>query len=339
MATAKKLPSGTWRVRVYTHTSADGKKHYKSFTADTKRKAESQATHYLETYGNKSSTDMTVGEAIDAYIALREPVLSPSTVPMYRSIRKHKLQGIMDVNIDDLTNEAVQKEINAEYRSGSSPKTCRNIHGLLSAALGEYRPDFVLRTKLPEKVKANLYIPTDEDVKILMKAVKDTDMELPILLAAFGPMRRGEICALNTSNISGRIVHVCENMVRNIDLEWVIKAPKSYAGDRFIEFPDFVAKKWRGKKGRVVQLNPAMVTGRFTKLLQACNLPHFRFHDLRHYSASIQHAMGIPDAYIMQRAGWSSDGVLKTVYRHALDDKQREMAKLANDYFTRMTQV
>ena len=60
------------------------------------------------------------------------------------------------------------------------------------------------------------------------------------------------------------------------------------------------------------------------------------FHDLRHYCASIQHAMGIPDAYIMQRGGWGSDAVLKNVYRHALSDKEDEMYHKANDYFSSM---
>ena len=41
----------------------------------------------------------------------------------------------------------------------------------------------------------------------------------------------------------------------------------------------------------------------------------FRFHDFRHYSASIMHAIGIPDQYIMARGGWKTDTVLKAVYR------------------------
>lgn len=67
--------------------------------------------------------------------------------------------------------------------------------------------------------------------------------------------------------------------------------------------------------------------------VQHAGLPHFRFHDLRHYSASIQHALGIPDAYIMQRGGWKNDGVLKQVYRHTLEEKTAEMNRKVNGYF------
>ena len=40
MATAKKLPSGKWRALLYDYTDAQGKRHYESFTADTKKEAE-----------------------------------------------------------------------------------------------------------------------------------------------------------------------------------------------------------------------------------------------------------------------------------------------------------
>lgn len=61
---------------------------------------------------------------------------------------------------------------------------------------------------------------------------------------------------------------------------------------------------------------------------------HFRFHNLRHYSASIQHTLGSPDAYIMQRVGWGNDAVLNNVYRHALEDQEKEVNSKINDYFS-----
>ncbi|MCB7523198.1 tyrosine-type recombinase/integrase [[Clostridium] hylemonae] len=59
-------------------------------------------------------------------------------------------------------------------------------------------------------------------------------------------------------------------------------------------------------------------------MFKQAGLNHFRFHDLRHYSASIQHALGIPDAYIMERGGWETDGTLKSIYRHTLKDKKKK---------------
>ena len=46
MATAKRLPSGSYRVQVYSHTDSTGRRHYESFTAPTKREAEMLAAEW-----------------------------------------------------------------------------------------------------------------------------------------------------------------------------------------------------------------------------------------------------------------------------------------------------
>ena len=46
MAKAKKLKSGNWRVLVYEYTDEQKKRHYKSFTAPTKKEAEYMAADY-----------------------------------------------------------------------------------------------------------------------------------------------------------------------------------------------------------------------------------------------------------------------------------------------------
>ena len=333
MATAKKLPSGSWRVRIFDYTDASGKKHYKSFTAGTKREAEAAATQYAlqdKTY----HTDMTFGEAVDAYINHRKHLLSPNTVKDYRCTRKYHVPELMNISVSRLTAEQIQKAINQEALK-LSPKTVRNINALITAVLNVYRPGFRPNITLPQRERIDYTIPVDEDVTRLLEAVHGTEMELAVMLAAFGPMRRGEICALRTENIVGNVVHVCENMIAD-GAEWIIRHPKSYAGDRFIDYPDFVAKLWEGKTGRIVPLTPTALSRRFERIQRRLGIK-FRFHDLRHYSASIQHAMGIPDAYIMQRGGWASDGVLKQVYRHALEDQTRKMNEKVNGYFESMT--
>lgn len=345
MATAKKLPSGSWRCQVYSHTEEipqkDGsikkKRIYRSFTCSTpgpagKRKCEQMAASWAADKETASRCSITFGTALDEYIRSRENVLSPRTIMDYKCTRKNYVSSLMAIPIDRITQEDVQRAINLEAVH-LSPKTIRNVHGLISAVLGVYRPEFALNTSLPKKKKVELYIPSDQDVRKLIGAVEGTDMELPVLLAAFGPMRRGEICALHAEDVNGSWVHVHRNMVCTEDGDWVEKSPKSYAGDRHIKFPDFVTDKLEGHSGRIVSLTPDQITNKFRYVLREAGLPHFRFHDLRHYSASVQHAIGIPDAYIMQRGGWGSDGVLKAVYRHAMEDREAKMDRIANEHF------
>lgn len=338
MAKAKKLPSGSWRCLVYDYTDVAGKRHYQSFTSDDsgsagKREAEYAAAQFaLTRTSHAASHEMTFGQALDKYIENRKSVLSPRTIMDYKRIRKNDLQALMDIKISRITQEFVQEVINLDAKN-HSPKTVRNNHGLISAVLKLYRPNFALNTALPKKVRPDLYVPSDAEIKRLMEYVSGTEMELPVLLAAFGPMRRGEICALDTKNINGNTVHVCQNMVLTPEHSWTIRQPKSYAGDRYIAYPSFVAEKWAGMSGRITELTPNNITDKFRYVLIGAGLKHFRFHDLRHYSASIQHALGIPDAYIMQRGGWGNDGVLKAVYRHTMSDRAEQMTNIANAHF------
>ena len=151
MPRAQKLPSGSWRVRVYDGKDQNGKDRYRSFTASTKKQAEFLAAEYA---AKKKYTveSMTVGEAIDRYIASKDEVLSPTTLNEYRKMRKNYLQSLMQIRIDRLTREQVQIAVNNEAKTHSA-KTVINAHGLLSASLSMHNPDFVLKTTLPRKVK------------------------------------------------------------------------------------------------------------------------------------------------------------------------------------------
>lgn len=334
MATAKKLPSGSWRALAYDYTDASGKRHYQSFTAPTRKEAEFLAAKFILEKKEHNGPDISFGDALNSYISQREPVLSPSTIREYRRSVKN-FDDLKDVLISRITQEIVQTHIN-HFSKNHSAKSVRDNHALITAVLRTYRPDFALNTVLPQKRRPDLYIPTDGDIKKVMVAASGTEMELPILLAAFGPMRRGEICALRYEDIQGNRVHICRNMVMDGKGQYVIKQPKSYAGNRFIDYPDFIGKKLGVKTGNVTELNPNMITQRFNHVLIRAGVPHFRFHDLRHYGASILHALGMPDAYIMERGGWGSDGTLKNVYRHALEDQKKILNDKANKYFDSM---
>lgn len=333
---AKKLPSGRWRCQIYLGKDENGKVIRESVTADTRKAAEFAANLRLNEYQGINDR-LTVKDAVKSYIRLKESVLSPSTIRSYESLANNHFQVIGKMDLTRLTSADIQREINHISASGVSAKTVKNINGLLTATLKTYRPGFAASVRLPERKIKEPNIPTDRDVKQLLSALHGHYLELAVMLAAFGPMRRGEICALRTENIDGRVVHVCENMVQNSDNEWVVKSPKTAAGNRFIEYPDFVAELWKGKKGRIFDVTPNKLTKDFRAFLIDNGLPVFRFHDLRHYSASIQHALGVPDAYIIQRGGWQTDATLKAVYRHALKDKQREMTEKVNAYFSGMT--
>lgn len=337
MATPKKLPSGQWRTQVYDYTDEGGKRHYRSFTASTKKMSALMAAEFAAHRQRLANGDLTIGEAIDHYIDSKQNVLSPSTVRGYVGIRKNNLASIENMSVRRITTQDVQIWVN-QLSKKLSPKSVANAYGLLVSAITFHDPDHRIRATLPKKKKADLYCPSDEDIKRLITHVAGRELEIAIYLAAFGPMRRGEICALTSDDIHGNVVRVNKSMVLDSDGHWVIKQPKTYSSYRDIIFPDFVIEKLSGINGRIIKATPSQLTNRFSRAIKYSKSPVFRFHDLRHYSASIMHAIGVPDQYIMQRGGWSTDGVMKAVYRNTIDNVTERVNVDINNYFNGMMQ-
>lgn len=344
MAKAKKLPSGSWRVNQYVGKDADGKRVYKSFTADSKKEAEFMAAEYV--MHNKSTwsvEEMTLGEALDRYIDSKSNILSPSTIRSYKSIRENRLKAIIDTPLTKLTREMVQKAINTEALT-HTPKTVKNIHGLLSATLREYYPDLNLTTTLPARIRNDIYIPTADEVNIIIKETADNaDLHLAILLASCLGLRRSEICALTWDDIDFRssTISITKALVMDSDRNWVTKPPKSYSGNRKIPIPDVVKvelQKYKRPSGKLINSAPNNISDNFCRLLKRLEIPHFRFHDLRHYNASVMLALNIPDKYAMEIMGHATNNMLKTVYQHTMEDKQREVAQNINMYFNQSMQ-
>ena len=329
------LPSGNIRIQVYDYTDVDGKKHYKSFTAPTRQEAKYLAAQWKAGKADKKPSRITLYEAVSRYIEAKEGVLSPSTIKEYLGMQKRHMKDVGRIWLDELNTTDVQIWISNKSKN-LSPKSVRNLYGLLSAAIEMFAPDLHIKVSLPEKKRLELYCPSDDDVKTLLRQVAGTDLEIAILLAAFGPLRRGEICALDASDISGNKVSVTKSMVMGSDHQWHIKQPKTYGSYRTIEFPDFVIDKLKGKTGRIINRSPDAITRSFERAIKRTSLPHFRFHDLRHYAASIMHAIGVPDQYILQRGGWSSDNVMKTVYRNTIDIETVRQNKKINEHFDKI---
>ena len=88
MAKAKKLPSGSYRCQVYDYTDGQGKRHYKSFTAATKKEAEYAAAEFaLDKKEKPSLPEYTLKMAIENYCNLKSNVLSPATIREYRRMK------------------------------------------------------------------------------------------------------------------------------------------------------------------------------------------------------------------------------------------------------------
>jgi integrase len=219
-------------------------------------------------------------------------------------------------NIFDIEQFHVQKMIN-EYSENHSPKSTRNLHGLVASVLKLARPEIVLRTTLPENKPQDVYIPTDEEVKAILKEVKGTKYEVPLYLAVFG-MRRSEICALAIDDLDGNMLSINKAKVQGPGEEWIIKeTPKTAESNRKVYITDYV-RDLILKQGYIYNGHPEHIKTKLENTEKALGIHHFSLHKMRHYFASMTHEMGLSDADIMAMGGWKTDNIMKTVYRHAI---------------------
>lgn len=338
MATAKKLPSGAWRVNAYVGRDENGKQIRKSFTAPTKREAELMAAQYLtKKHHDDAPENMTLGQAIDKYIESKSNILSPSTISGYRSVWRNLDEAFKALPICALDNKTVQIAIN-EYSMNHSPKTVRNALGLIEVALSVYQPDLRLRISTPQRVKPDLYIPSTAEVEKLLNHVHGTSYEIPVILAALMGLRRSEIVALRWEDIdfNKRTMRIHRAIVWGADKQWHEKTTKTTSSTRVLSMPqpviDCLSRSERTGSS-VCQLTAATISANFPEKVVSAGIQPFNFHCLRHYYASVLLSLNIPNKYAQQRMGHATDNMLKSVYQHLMEEKKTETDAAIDEYF------
>lgn len=332
MATAKKLPSGNYRVRVYDKKT----KKYKSFTAPSKKRAELMANEYLNGL-KRSKNDLTVKQAVENYIFSKDKTLSVSTIRGYEIIKNNAIEGIKDIKLCDIDEIVLQKWAN-KNADDYSAKSIRNQYGLITASLKQNKINLDFDSiLLKPKQKKEMLIPTIEEMKKIIKITKGTNIEVAVLLALLLGLRRSEICALKWSDYDGEKINIHSAAVPDKDNKTIIKnTNKSYAGTRKLTVPDVLKSSLDSQEkcsDFIVTMTPNGIYVRFQSLCEQNGLPKFTLHSLRHANASLMLLQGVPDKYAMERLGQATNNMLKNVYQHTFKNEQEKIADNLNNKF------
>lgn len=323
---AKKLPSGNWRVQIM----IDGKRV--SVTAPTEDEAVYEAIMLKTGKKEAKNTSPTIGKCIDDYIASKRNILSPTTVDGYERCKKNNLAELCNIHISDITQLDIQKHIN-KLALTKSPKTISNAHGLLIAVLNVCRPEFQVKTTLPKQQKKIKHLP---DVRQVFKAIKGSEIELPCLLAMWCSLRMSEVRGVKKSDIKGDCLtvhstivtvngkHIEKNTTKTIESTRELRLPK-YILDLISALPQ--------DQEYITILTGQTISKRLSKLLANNGIEGLSFHGLRHMNASIMVTLGIPDKYAMERGGWSTDHVMKSVYQHTFSKEREAVDDKIDDFF------
>lgn len=343
MVKPKQLPSGSWRAQVYVGPELAGNKSgLISVTRDTEKECAYAALelelHYKQIAKDKSN--LTVKEAMTLYISTYENTLSPATIRGYDIMSRNNMKGLWNYKLNQLTSNIIQREVDKELKT-HAPKTVINMFSFLKTVLKAYRPNFKMDIKLPkEKPKLD---PNLRRIKIdeLLMAIKGTTIELAVLMAVWLGMRASEITALTWDMIDfeNKLMYITKAVVRNKEHKFVEKdTNKTYDSTRTLQIPSYIlelliAQKEISTSERIYTLTSNAIAKRFTRILIKHNIPHIRFHDLRHLNASVMHKLRIPDKYAMERGGWATTHIMKKVYMHTFEDEREEVDNAIDEFF------
>ena len=212
----RELRPGVWELRVSLgYDPETGKRHQVSKTFHGGARAADAALRDLVDHQAPGRTDgmgVTVGQLLDRWLEECERLdLSPTTVRNYRSqvngtirprLGKIKLHQLTPKHLDDLYGTLKD--------AGKSPKTIRNVHAILSAALhqavrwGWLRENIAERAKPPRVSNRRVTAPAVDVVQQVIEEAERRDPRLAplLMLAALTGMRRGELCALRWSDVN-----------------------------------------------------------------------------------------------------------------------------------------
>lgn len=316
MASVSKLPSGSWRGRA-NYRDDTGKRRQKTFT-DPDRKTALRAAEEFER-SMEGLPGMTIGKAIDAYVAAKKPVLSPSTMRGYISMRNNLKSryaafcGLIQPSQQQA--QAFANELSAEMK----PKAVKNYIGLVGSAV-RFSGGTFPQVTLPRWELRSDFVPSEDAMHQIMSEVSGTRLEIPVALGMLG-LRRSEVCGLSPEDLDGTTLHVHAAAVYGIDNQIHQKGTKTAGSERWISIPEPLANKIRAEG--MPDLSLHALSAAFRRVVKRLHLEPFRFHDLRHFFVSYCHnVLRLSDAQIMKLGGYATDSVMKRHYRQSMDDKK-----------------
>ena len=309
----RKNRSGNWEIR----QMIDGKAYQR--TVKGKKPSEYEAMQLILELvdAKKRPSSISFYDAANEYIQSRANIISPKTLCEYLRFDTRLPRWFLDLNVYDINQQDMQRMAN-EISVNHSPKTVHNRHGFAVSVIRFYRPTISFNTTFKPIPHPKVALPTKEQVDLLINDAKGTMFYIPLQLAKYS-MRRSEICALLTSDITDDDqIHVYKALVQDKNGEWVIKETKTPESERYIPIDADLAKEIRSlDRERIYEGFPGSITNYLKRRQAILGIPPFGVHTLRHYYASALHWAGVDDITIQETGGWKNNTVLKRRYTHS----------------------
>jgi len=288
----------------------------------------------LAYFSNSGGYGKSVNKLLDDWLAhIAKRGRSASYVTQARQKSKLHIRPVLGtVSLDRLDARRLDAFYDSLLAKGLQPSSVRQLHAFLSSALNQaVKWGWIDRAPTeratPPTVRApDLPVPSPEDVRSLVEAA-DPLMTRAIALAALTGARRGELCAIRWSDVDAEagVMRIAKavtgkatigptktHQVRVLALDPVAVALLGEPG-----LPDVFVLTGTDRPA-----SPNVLTQGFRGLADSLGMP-YRFHDLRHYSATQLVAAGVDMRTVTNRLGWGS---LQMVNRYASAVPQTDRA-------------
>ena len=334
--TAKKLPSGSWFVRVM----IDGKSI--NITKTTKKEAEQEAMALKsKAKAVALSSGKTVAEAVADYIELRTS-LSPSTIRRYRQFESNYFQSVMHLDIAEVTKEQWQKAVNLEKKNVSA-KTLKNAWGFMSSVITE-STGRKIKVTLPQVIANEAKYISSANLKKFMEAARDNRYAIAIYLGLSG-LRRSEILNVRWNDIDLENDCIWVRGAAVLDENDVLvhkEENKNSSSRRCVPFiipqlREAVLAADKTKSEYAVVCHPNVINANCKRICEQAGIPVCTCHGLRKSFASMMLVdLKLPEDLVMEAGGWSDPGTMHKIYTQVSRENLSKAGKKYTKLFSKL---
>ena len=319
------------------------------------------------------TSDVLFSDYIRSWLGEIARTVDPVTMQGYQITADTHILPYFDLRktvLSDVDHKLLQEYIDTKHKNGRvdgngglSPKSLRAHKNVISQAL-----DMAVKNKLiasnpfqfvsmPPLVRFESSFYNDKQIRELFAALRDDPILPMVKITALYGLRRSELLGLqwdsidferNTMTIRHTISKVTQVVAKD-------KTKTNSSRRTFPLTPEareiFMVAKCQEQQnrlafGREYQENsyvfkwpdghlysPDYVTHRFNRLLKQHNLPHIRFHELRHSCASVLIANGWTLKDVQEWLGHSDIQMTANIYSHLEIGRKADIAASLGDKF------
>ncbi|SMO44909.1 tyrosine-type recombinase/integrase [Melghirimyces algeriensis] len=304
---------------------------------------------------------MNVGDFLDEWL-VSEVKMSRSahTFDMYQNLVKNHLKpGLGSASLDKLTPLHIQQFMGKISEKDLSISTINYILRVLKTALSWA----VTMEMIPKNPASNISPKsghrttmktwTAEQVNRFLQTAKGNRYYLAFYLALTTGMRQGEILGLEWSDIDfeSGFIRIQRMLEESSQGSRIVERTKSDAGRRSIALSEsaleVVKQHQKEQKQEMLKrgyrsdqlfvtlqgkpLSSRSLRYHFRSCIQKADVPHIRFHDLRHTHASLLLQQGVHPKVVQERLGHSSISMTLDTYSHVIPSMQKEAAQTLDE--------